>query len=66
MFSDVASVVVFLSRVPFSASYVVVVRRSKNRVAHGLAGNVGTNLWWGNVPEPEASIICIDFTSINE
>jgi len=31
----------------------VVVRRSKNRVAHGLAGmtrNVWTNLWWGNVP----------------
>jgi len=42
-------------------SYVVAVRRSKNRV-----DNVGTNLGLGNVPEPVASIICIDFTSINE
>ena len=47
-------------------SYEVAVRRSKNRVAHGLAGNVGTNSWWGNVLEPVASIFCIDLTSMNE
>jgi len=47
-------------------SYVVAVRRSKNRVAHGLAGNVGTNLLWENVPEPVPSIFCIDLTSMNE
>jgi len=44
-------------------SYVVAVRRSKNRVAHGL---VGTNLWWENVSEPVPSIFCIDLTSMNE
>jgi len=45
---------------------ILAVRRSKNRVAHGLVGNVGTNLWWGNVPEPVPSIFCIDLTSMNE
>jgi len=48
---------------------VVVVRRSKNRVAHGLVGmarNVGTNLWWGNVPEAVTSICCNDFNSMKE
>jgi len=48
---------------------VVAVRRSKNRVAHGLVGtarNERTNLCWGNVPEPVTSIICNDFTSMNE
>jgi ribonuclease HI len=42
---------------------IVAVKRCKNRAAHGLVGmarNVGSMLWWGNVPEPVASIICND------
>jgi hypothetical protein len=42
---------------------IVAVKRCKNGAAHGLVGmarNVGSMLWWGNVPEPVASIICND------
>ncbi|GAU44885.1 hypothetical protein TSUD_400480 [Trifolium subterraneum] len=43
------------------------VKRCKNMAAHGLVGvarNVGSKSWWGNVPEPISSIICNESFSI--
>ncbi|GAU39667.1 hypothetical protein TSUD_60340 [Trifolium subterraneum] len=48
---------------------VLVVKSCKNKAAHGLVGvamNLGSLLWFGNVPEPVSSIVISDLIDGNE
>jgi len=48
---------------------VVYAKRSKNNAAHSLVGiarNLGSLLWFGNVPEPDSSIVFSELIIGNE